>query len=127
MVFNVRAADAATGDTDAADISAIPHTRSSGNVFADLGYADPTEAQAKAELARRISSIIEHRHLTQSEAAQLLGTDQPKVSALRRGRLAGFSLERLIAFLNALDRDVEIVIKPRSRTHHPGRLTIRAA
>lgn len=95
----------------------IPVHASSGNVFADLGIAEPEETLAKAELARRISRILRQRHLTQQQAADLLGIDQPKISALMRGRLAGFSLDRLLRFLTALDRDVEIVIKrkPRSR------------
>lgn len=90
---------------------------SSGNVFADLDIAEPEEALAKAEMARRISAIIRKRGLSQVGAARLLGLDQPKVSALMRGRLAGFSTDRLLRCLNALDRDVEIVIKrkPRSR------------
>jgi len=92
---------------------------SSGNVFADLGFSNANEMLAKAELARQIASIIAHRHLTQVDAARLLGTTQPKVSDLLRGKLAGFSLERLIRFLNALDRDVRIHVsaKPRARQH----------
>jgi predicted XRE-type DNA-binding protein len=91
---------------------------SSGNVFADLGMPDSAERLAKAELARQIGSIIEHRHLSQAEAARVLGTTQPKVSDLLKGRLAGFSMERLIRFLLALDRDVQIVVSPKRRGHH---------
>lgn len=91
---------------------------SSGNVFADIGVRNPEEALAKAKLASEINRIIEERHLTQAQAAQLLGIDQPKISALTRGRLTGFSTERLFRFLNALDRDVEIVIRPRTSTGH---------
>ena len=89
----------------------------STNVFADLGFSDPEEALAKAELARRISEIIRRRGLSQAAAAHILGIDQPKISYLLRGRLSGFSIERLFKFLNALGRDVEIVVrqKPRSR------------
>jgi predicted XRE-type DNA-binding protein len=96
----------------------------SDNVFADLGYADPEEALAKAELARRISAIIRQRHLTQAQAAAILGIDQPKVSQLMCGRLAGFSLERLFRFLNALGRDVEIVIKPKPRSQPRARISV---
>ena len=92
------------------------YTTSSGNVFTDLQVSEPDEALAKAELARRIGTIIAYRHLTQAQAAQLLGIDQPKVSALMRGHLTGFSTDRLFRFLNALDRDVEIVIKPKPRS-----------
>ena len=64
---------------------------SSGNVFADLGVPRPKEALAKAELARHICDIIARRKLTQARAAALLGVDQPKVSALMRGKLAGYA------------------------------------
>lgn len=93
--------------------------KSSGNVFADLDIKDPEKYLAKAELARKINSIIQARGLKQTEAAKLLEIDQPKISALSCGRLDDFSLERLIIFLNKLDRDVEIVVKePRRKKHH---------
>jgi predicted XRE-type DNA-binding protein len=93
------------------------YTLSGRNVFADLDVAEPAEALVKAQLARVIGDVIARRRLTQTQAAELLRVDQPKVSALRRGQLAGFSTDRLLRFLNALDRDVEIVVKtkPRSR------------
>jgi predicted XRE-type DNA-binding protein len=102
------------------------HEKSSGNVFADIGVSEPDEALAKAELARQIGELIVRRGLNQTAAAKLLGVDQPKVSALLRGRLSGFSTERLFRFLKALGRDVHIVIKParRARTPH---VTVRAA
>jgi predicted XRE-type DNA-binding protein len=85
---------------------------SSGNVFADLGLKNPEELLAKAELVQRICDIIAERKLSQTRAAAVLGIDQPKVSALMRGKLDGFSLDRLFRFLNALGRDVDIVIRP---------------
>jgi predicted XRE-type DNA-binding protein len=89
---------------------------SSGNVFADLGLPNPEEMLIKAELASQISEIITKQHLNQAEAAELLGVDQPKVSALMRGRFTGFSIERLFRFLNALGRDIEIVVKSKPQT-----------
>lgn len=91
----------------------IEVAESSGNVFADLGLPEAEETHAKAEVASRICEIIVERKLSQTRAAVLLGVDQPKVSALMHGRLEGFSSDRLFAFLNALDRDVEIVISPK--------------
>lgn len=99
---------------------------SSGNVFADLGVDAPEEALAKAELTAKIAQIIEAKGLTQSAAAKLLGIDQPKVSALLRGKLTGFSTERLIKFLNALGRDVEVVVRDRPRAKGPGHLQVLA-
>ena len=97
------------------EISETAIEPSSGNVFADLELEDPEERLAKAELARRICDIIAERKLSQTRAAALLGIDQPKVSALVRGKLDGFSIDRLFRFLNALGRDVEIVIRPAKR------------
>jgi predicted XRE-type DNA-binding protein len=93
-------------------------TRGTGNVFADLGYADAEERQAKLRLAHAINGVIARRRLTQAAAARKLGVNQPKVSALANYRLDGFSVERLMTFLTALGQDVEIVVrsKPRSRT-----------
>jgi predicted XRE-type DNA-binding protein len=99
------------------------HTVSSGNVFSDLGLPNAEELQAKAALAHQIASIVTHRHLTQVEAAGILGTGQPKVSELLAGRLDGFSIERLIRYLNALDRDVQIVVSPKPRSR--ARATLR--
>jgi len=101
-------------------------TKSSGNVFADLGLPAPEERLAKAKLAAEIARVIAARRLTQRAAAQLMGIDQPKVSHLLHGRLAGFSTDRLLTWLTALGRDVEIVVRtPRRRRH--GRLRVSAA
>jgi predicted XRE-type DNA-binding protein len=96
----------------------------SGNVFEDLGRPRPAEALAKAELARKISALITKGGLTQAAAAELLKIDQPKVSALVRGRLAGFSLDRLVRFLVLLGSDVEIVVKPRTRARGRARVLV---
>jgi len=95
------------------------YIESSGNVFADLESPRAEEALAKAELAQKIIDIIRARRLTQLQAAQLLKVDQPKISALTRGRLSGFSIDRLLRFLMLLGQDIEITVKsrrPRSRT-----------
>jgi predicted XRE-type DNA-binding protein len=96
----------------------------SGNVFADLGYPRPEEALAKAELAHKITKIIERRRLTQAEAAELLEVDQPKISALRRGKLTGFSLDRLVRFLVLLGSNVEIVVKAQRRSRGRAKLLV---
>jgi len=86
--------------------------RGSGNVFADLGHPNPDLALAKAELVQCIRNLIAERKLTQAKAARLLGLDQPKVSALVRGRVEGYSIDRLFRFLNALGQRVEITVRP---------------
>jgi predicted XRE-type DNA-binding protein len=85
--------------------------KSSGNVFVDLRLSNAVERNTKVRLAVTINQIIRESALSQSETAQRLGVSQPKVSALANYRLDGFSVERLMNFLNALGRDVEIVIR----------------
>ena len=94
----------------------IKFTKSTGNVFADMGFKNAKEKFVKAELALRINQIINKRQLKQIEAAKILRVTQPKISAISNGRLSDFSIEKLIEFLNKLDQDVEIVIheKPKS-------------
>jgi predicted XRE-type DNA-binding protein len=84
-----------------------------GNVFADLGLSDATDRQTKTRLAMAVNAILKERRLKQTDAATILGIPQPKVSALANYRLDHFSVEKLMSFLNALDQDVEIVIRPR--------------
>jgi predicted XRE-type DNA-binding protein len=91
---------------------------SSGNVFADLGLANPEDALAKAQLVIEIAKIIKKRKLTQTRVAKILKIAQPKVSLLLRGYLKSFSLERLLRFLNALGQDVHITITPSSHHSH---------
>jgi predicted XRE-type DNA-binding protein len=103
-------------------------TRGTGNVFADLGYADAEERQTKLRLAYAINGIVAGQGLTQAEAARLLGLNQPKVSALTNYKLAGFSVERLMTLLTALDRDVDIVIRKRAKARGSGgKISVKAA
>lgn len=99
-------------------------TRGSGNVFTDLGLAEPEEALAKARLAESIDETIQRRGLRQGDAADLMGVDQGTVSKLVNGRLDGFSQERLIRYLTALGDDVEIVIRHPARYDRKGQLTV---
>jgi predicted XRE-type DNA-binding protein len=99
-------------------------TPSSGNVFADIGLPNAEDLLAKAELAAKIIAEIERRRLTQSRAAEVLGIDQPKISALKQGRLSAFSIERLMRFLLLLGRDVEILVKEKPRSRPAARLRV---
>jgi predicted XRE-type DNA-binding protein len=99
-------------------------TPSSGNVFADMGVADPEEALAKAQLASRIREVVRRSRLTQVAAAAVMGIDQPKVSALLNGRLTNFSSERLMRLLTRLGQDVEIVVRTKPRRRQRGRIRV---
>ena len=103
-----------------------PVTRGTGNVFADLGFPDAAEPQAKLRMAQALNQVVEGRKLSQAEAAKVLGVTQPKVSALRHYKLAGFSVERLMNLLTALDQDVEIVIRQKPRSRKAGRISVVA-
>ena len=107
-------------------VKRIDVVEGSGNVFADVGLPNPEERLAKAGLAMRIASAIRERRLTQARAARILKIDQPKVSRLLRGRLSGFSTERLMHFLMLLGRDVEIIVKVAPRSRRQGRLRVVA-
>jgi predicted XRE-type DNA-binding protein len=104
----------------------IPVHRGSGNVFADLGFDNPEEMQLRADLVQQLRDLIARRRLTQTGAAELLGIRQPDLSALLRGRLTKYSLQRLLKFMTILGRDVKILVtdKPRNR---PGRITLSLA
>jgi predicted XRE-type DNA-binding protein len=102
-------------------------TRGSGNVFADLGFPDAEERQTKLRLAYALNAIMDAQRLTQAAAAARLGLNQPKVSALRNYKLEGFSVERLMTLLTALDRDVEIVIRKKPRSRAAARISVVAA
>ena len=101
--------------------------RSSGNVFADLGLPNAEEEKTKVRLAFEINQIIENRRLSQIAAAHRLKINQPKISALSNYRIDGFSVERLMNFLTALDRDVDIVIRPKPKSKRAGRILVSAA
>ncbi len=98
-------------------------TASSGNVYADTGHPNSEEALAKAELAILISAAIKRKKLTQKQAAELIGIDQPKISAIIRGQLSGFTIDRLFRFLMALGMD--IIIEVKSHTSRTGPINIK--
>ena len=95
----------------------IPVKESTGNIFADLGFANPEREQLKARLTVQIYRLIKQRGLTQAGAGEILGIKQPHVSSLMRGRSGAFSVERLMDFLTALGQDVEIIVRPTSKSH----------
>ena len=100
------------------------HVTSSGNVFADLNLPHADDLLAKAELAAKIIAEIQRRRITQAQAAAVLGIDQPKISALKQGKLSGFSIERLMRLLLLLGRDVEIAVKEKPRSRLTARLRV---
>ena len=101
--------------------------RGTGNVFADLGFTDAAERQARLRLAHALNHVLEARKLSQADAAKVLGITQPRVAALGHYKLTGFSVERLMNLLTALDQDVEIVIRRKPRSRKAGRITVVAA
>lgn len=102
-------------------------TESSGNVFADLGLADAEEHRLKADIVLQIDRLMRERSLTQSAAAQLAGLAQPDLSNLLRGRVRGFSVERLMRVLTAFGQQVEIRIRPGGGSTEPIRVVAEDA
>ena len=102
----------------------IEYTISSGNVFADLGFAEPDTELVKADLVHAITTVIEQRGLTQVEAADLMGIKQPNVSLLLRGRTENYSVGRLITLLNRLGHDVIIAHREKPRSQRVGRTRV---
>lgn len=97
---------------------------SSGNVFEDIGVENPEEELTKAKLVWEIEKIIKKKKLTQVEAARIMGINQPKVSALIRRKLDGFSVERLIHFLNTLGQDIDIIVRQKPSNRKQARINV---
>jgi predicted XRE-type DNA-binding protein len=97
---------------------------SSGNVFADLDRPRAEEKHTKVHLAFVLNEMIREKGLHQTAAAKALRVSQPKISALAHYQLAGFSVARLLGFLNALDCDVEILIRKRPRSSKGGTVSV---
>ena len=91
----------------------IEYYEGSDNVYEDLGFKNPEEWATKARIATKILHLIEERGLTQKQAGEILGIAQGRVSNLRRGQFDKFSVEKLLSFLNSLDQDVDIIIRPK--------------
>ena len=98
-----------------------------GDVFVDLGFADAGERKLRVQLAMRVNELIKEHHLTQAKAAALFGIPQPHVSELKHYKLSRFSSERLMHFITLLDRDVEIVIRPKAEGRQSGLVSILVA
>jgi predicted XRE-type DNA-binding protein len=98
----------------------------SGNVFTDLGLPDSADLLLKAQIVAELHRLIRARKLTQITAAKLIGIAQPDLSNLLRGRLRGYSAERLMRMLTAFEQDVEIVVRPHRRAGEAGTITFRA-
>jgi predicted XRE-type DNA-binding protein len=99
----------------------------SGDVLVDLGFADAGERKLRVQLAMRLNELIAARRLTQARAAEVFGIPQPHVSELKNYKLSRFSSERLLRFVTLLDRDVEIVIRPKAKGHRSGVVSVSVA
>ena len=94
--------------------------KGSNNIYADIGMPDAGKMLVKAHLAAKIGEIVKQRHLTQQQAAEILGMTQPKLSNMLRGQFRGISEARMLDCLNRLGRDVEIVVRKATRSKHAG-------
>lgn len=101
------------------------HEVSSGNVFADLGLPDSEELLLKSQLVIELQRLIKLRKLTQSKAAEVTGVAQPDLSNLLKGKLRGFSVERLMLMLTTFGRDIDIVVRPASGSRKQGGIRLK--
>jgi predicted XRE-type DNA-binding protein len=108
--------------TEAATVDA-----GSGDVLVDLGFPDADERRLRVQLAMRLNELIADRRLTQAGAAKLFGAPQPHISELKHYKLSRFSSERLLHFLTLLDRDVEIIIRPKAEGRALGVVSVSVA
>lgn len=86
-----------------------------GSIYAQLGYKNSEEMETKSTLVVEIAKAIKKKKLTQTQAAKILGISQPKLSELLNGRFRGYSVERLMHFLNELGQDIDIIVKSKPR------------
>ena len=100
------------------------YERSSGNVFADLGFRDSGQELLKARLSVQIYKLLKEKGLTQEQGAKLLGTTQPQISALMRCKPVSVSIGRLMEFLTALGQDIEVKVKPAARRRKRGNMSV---
>lgn len=99
----------------------------SGNIFADLGLPDAEAHFLKAQIVSEIYRLTHERKLTQSQAGERMGISQPEVSRLFKGNFREYSVDRLMGFLTAFDRDIEIVVRPHKKAGKGGRITFKSA
>ena len=102
----------------------IVYEEGSENVFADIGVRDPEGSLVRAKLAKQIAELIRRKRLRQNQVADILGVDQSKVSKLVRGRISGFTSDRLLRYLNALGCDVHIQIRPARTNQNRGKVVV---
>ena len=100
---------------------------SSGNIYEDLEIPNANEMRIKSQLSAKIGEIIKARHLTQSQASEILGLSQPKLSEMLRGKFRGISEAKMMECLSHLGRDVQIVVKPAPRSRKEGRIEVMFA
>jgi predicted XRE-type DNA-binding protein len=102
----------------------IEYEEGSGNVYADLGLPDAEEMLVKAQLAIKITQIIQAREWTQQEAAKVLNMTQPMLSNMMRGRFRGISEAKMLECLAKLGRDVQIIVGPAREINYAGRVEV---
>lgn len=99
-------------------------TAGSGDVFRDLGFKDAAERKLRVQLAMRVNELIKERKLAQAKVSALFGIPQPHVSELKNFKLSRFSSERLMHFITLLDRDIDILIRPKASPQTPGLVSV---
>ncbi len=84
----------------------------SGNIFADLGYAEADAHLFKAQLVTRIKDVMTQRGLTQTAAAKAAGVSQPDISRMLKGHFRDVSVERIMRMLTRLGCQIDVIVRP---------------
>lgn len=92
-----------------------------------FGLTEAQERTLRTQLALRLNDLIQERSLSQTAVAGIFGIPQPHISELRHYKLNRFSSERLLRFITLLDRDVQIVIRPKAEHHGAGLVSVMVA
>jgi predicted XRE-type DNA-binding protein len=93
----------------------IETTRSSGNVFADLGLTDAKELQARGLIGIHLVQLLKEKDMKQKDIAEILGLKPAEVSHLFNGHFSRFSTDKLLGLLADLEQKVTIQISPRKQ------------
>jgi len=91
------------------------YTVSTGNIYEDIGLDDSAGMKLKAEAVMILSDVIAAKGMTQAQAAEALGIDQPKISKILRGQFRSISLDKIFSYLNALDKDINIKVSAKAQ------------
>ena len=98
-----------------------------GNLFADLGYADADTHLFKAQLVTRMKDVMAERSMTQTAVAKASGVSQPDISRILKGHFRDVSVERIMRMLTRLGLEIDVVVRPQGSVARVSAIRFAAA